>query len=367
MKMMVKKKEIKETAIEPLLEEISDLIKKAKQKVQAAINSELGLLYWNIGKKIRENILKSQKAEYGKQVVNKLSIRLTLDFGKGYSQASLFRMIRLYDVFPDDGIFATLLRKLSWSHFIELIKIDDALKREFYMKMCSNEKWDVRTLQGRIDSMLYERTAISRKPEQTIINDLELLEKENKMSQDLTFRDPYVLDFLDLDDTFSENELENAILSELQKFILEMGTDFAFLARQKRIIIDNDNYYLDLLFYHRKMRRLVAIELKLGRFKHSHKSQMELYLRWLEKYEKNEGEESPIGLILCAEKSDEVIELLQLEQDSIRVAQYLTELPPKEVFKKKLHEAINRAKSRLNNKVKMRRAIYGATGMLSNK
>lgn len=198
--------------------------------------------------------------------------------------------------------------------------------------------------------MLFERTAISKKPEKTIINDLELLKIENKMSPDLTFRDPYVLDFLGLDETFSESELERAILSELQKFILEMGTDFAFLARQKRIIIDNDNYFLDLLFYHRKMKRLVAIELKLGRFKHSYKSQMELYLKWLEKYEKNEGEENPIGLILCAEKSDEVIELLELDKGSIRVAQYLTELPPREIFKKKLHEAIIRAKAMLVQK-----------------
>jgi predicted nuclease of restriction endonuclease-like (RecB) superfamily len=340
---------ITDTSIEPLFKEISDLIKKAKQKVHIAINSELVLLYWNIGKKIKINILKNQKGEYGKFVVERLSEKLTLEFGKGYSRASLFRMIRLYEVFSDDKIVATLLRLLSWSHFIELIKIDDPLKREFYIQMCINERWPVRTLQGRINSMLFERTAISKKPEKTIINDLELLKKENKMNPDLTIRDPYVLDFLELDDIFSENELESAVLSELQKFILEMGSDFAFLARQKRIIIDNDNYYLDLLFYHRKMRRLVAIELKLGRFKHSFKSQMELYLRWLEKYEKNEGEESPIGLILCAEKSDEVIELLQLDKGSIRVAQYLTELPPKEIFKKKLQDAIKRAKLALRD------------------
>ena len=358
---MDNKKEIKEV-IEPLFEEISGLIKKAKQKVQAAINSEVVLLYWNIGRKIKTGIMGSQKGEYGKYVVDRLGEKLTLEFGKGYSRASLFRMIRFYGVFPDEQIVATLLRLLSWSHFIELIKIDDPVKREFYIQMCINEKWNVRTLQGRINSMLFERTAISKKPEKTILNDLELLEKESKMDPDLTFRDPYVLDFLELDDDFSENELESAILYELQKFILEMGTDFAFLARQKRIIIDNDNYYLDLLFYHRKMRRLVAIELKLGRFKHSYKSQMELYLRWLEKYEKNEGEESPIGLILCAEKSDEVIELLQLDKGSIRVAQYLTELPSKEIFKKKLHDAIRRAKSMLNNKIKMRRSYYGLTG-----
>jgi predicted nuclease of restriction endonuclease-like (RecB) superfamily len=256
---------------------------------------------------------------------------------------------------------------LSWSHFVEIVKIEDTLKREFYTQMCINEKWGVRALRGRIRSMLYERTAISKKPEQTIVNDLKLLEKEKKMSLNLFLKDPYLLDFLELDDTFSETDLEKAILHELEKFILEMGSDFAFLARQKRITIDDDDYYIDLLFFHRKMRRLVAIELKLDKFRHSHKSQMELYLRWLEKYEKNEGEESPIGLILCAEKSDEVIELLQLDKGSIRVAQYLTELPSKEIFKKKLHDAIRRAKSMLNNKIKMRRSYYGLTGKLPNK
>jgi predicted nuclease of restriction endonuclease-like (RecB) superfamily len=341
---------IKDSVIEPVFKEISDLITEAKQNVRAAVNSELVLLYWNIGKKIKTSILKNKKGEYGKYVVKQLSEKLTLEFGKGYSRASLFRMIRFYEVFPDNQIVATVLRLLSWSHFIELIKIDEPLKREFYIQMCINEKWPVRTLQGRINSMLFERTAISKKPEKTILNDLELLERNNKMTPDLTFRDPYLLDFLDLDETFSETELERAILSELQKFILEMGTDFAFLARQKRIIIDNDNYFLDLLFYHRKMRRLVAIELKLGRFKHSYKSQMELYLKWLEKYEKNEGEENPLGLILCAEKSDEVIELLELDRGSIRVAQYLTELPPKEIFKKKLQEAIIKAKAMLASK-----------------
>jgi hypothetical protein len=174
---MVKKIEIKDTVIKPIFEEISDLIKKAKENVYIAINSELVLLYWNIGEKIKTGILRNQKPEYGKQVVNKLSKKLTIEFGKGYSQASLFRMIRLYDVFPDEEIFATVLRKLSWSHFIELIKIDDNLKREFYIQMCINEKWSVRTLQGRINSMLFERTAISKRPEKTITNDLELLDK----------------------------------------------------------------------------------------------------------------------------------------------------------------------------------------------
>ncbi len=202
-------------------------------------------------------------------------------FGKGYSRTSLSGMLGLYTVFQEARIFATLsqkltwsryrivatlLRQLTWSHFIELIKIEDPLKREFYIQMCINEKWGVRVLQGRVNSMLFERTAISRKPEQTIIKDLELLGENNEMSLDLTLKDPYVLDFLDLDDTYSENELENAVLSELQKFILEMGTDFAFLARQKRMIIDNDNYYLDLLFYHRNMRHSCMLTMRRRRY-----------------------------------------------------------------------------------------------------
>jgi len=174
-----------------------------------------------------------------------------------------------------------------------------------------------------------------------------LLEKENRMSIDLFFRDPYVLDFLNLKDTYSEKDIENAILAELEKFILEMGTDFAFLARQKRIVIDNEDYYIDLLFYHRKMKRLVVIELKLDKFRAADKGQVELYLRWLEKYEMNDGEDSPLGIILCAEKSNESIELLQLDKSGIHVAQYLTELPPKEIFEKKLQDAVAKARLQL--------------------
>jgi len=278
-----------------------------------------------------------------------VSSQLTLEYGRGFSRSSLFRMIQFYEVYPNNEIVASVMRQLSWTHFIELIKIKDPLKRDFYTKMCVSERWSVRALKGRIDSVLFERTAISRKPEETIRNDLELLEKENKMSVDLFFRDPYVLDFLNLKDTYSEKDIENAILTELEKFILEMGNDFAFLARQKRIVIDNEDYYIDLLFFHRKMRRLVVIELKLEKFKAANKGKMELYLRWLEKYEMNEGEESPLGIILCAEKSYESMELLQLDKSGIHVAQYLTELPPKEIFEKKLQDAIAKAKFQLEN------------------
>lgn len=327
-----------------LFDKIAGIIQNARSNVQTAVNAELVLLNWNIGRIIKEEILDNQRAEYGKQVISELSRQLTMQYGRGYGQRNLFNMVNFYEAFPDLNILQSLTAKLSWTHILEIMNIKDSLKREFYITMCINEGWSVRSLKDRISSMLYERTVISKKPEQTIINDLELLKNENKMSADLFFRDPYVLDFLGLKDTYSEKDLENAILAELEKFILEMGIDFAFLARQKRIIIDNEDHYIDLLFYHRKMRRLVVVELKLDKFKAEYKGQVELYLRWLEKNEMIPGENSPVGLILCAEKTSETVELLELDKSGMHVAQYLTELPPKEIFEKKLHEAVSKAK-----------------------
>ena len=167
------------------------------------------------------------------------------------------------------------------------------------------------------------------------------------MSPDLVFRDPYFLDFLSLKNHYSEKDLESAILAELQDFIVELGSDFAFMARQKRITIDNDDYYIDLLFYHRRLRCLVVIELKIGKFTAADKGQVELYLRWLEKNEMQQGENPPIGLILCTHKNEEHVELLQLDKSNIRVADYLTELPAKKILEDKLHQSIERAKVKL--------------------
>jgi len=281
-----------------------------------------------------------------------LSKALVENYGRGYGRRNLFNMISFYETFGDFKIVHTLSAQLAWSHIKELISLEDNSKREFYATMCNTERWSVRTLRERIGSMMYERTVISKKPEETIANDLKLLREENKMTPDLFFKDPYVLDFLGLEDTYSEKDLENSILAELEKFILEMGSDFAFLGRQKRITIDDEDYYIDLLFYHRKMRRLVAVELKLDKFKPEHKGQVELYLRWLNKYERNEGEETPIGLILCAKKSQETVELLELDKSGIHVAQYITQLPPKEVFEEKLHKAIVKAKLQLEQRDK---------------
>ena len=254
--------------------------------------------------------------------------------------------MKFAETFTENEIVYTLCRQLSWSHIRLVMFIDDPLKREFYIEMCKLEKWSVRTFQERINSMLYERSAISKKPELTIQNDLELLKNEQKISPDLVFKDPYFLDFLGLKDTYSEKDLEESILLELQKFIIELGSDFAFMARQKRINIDNVDYYLDLLFYHRRLKCLVAIELKLGKFEAVYKGQMELYLRWLEKHEVVDGENPPIGLILCATKNQEHVELLQLENSNIKVSEYLTKLPDLKLIEQKLHQAIEIARNR---------------------
>lgn len=330
-----------------LLSDLRLLIESAKSHLAQTANAVLVTLYWNIGRRIKTEILGNERAQYGKETVSTLSRQLTAEYGTGFSEKSLWHMIRFVEVFPDEKIVSTLQRELSWSHFKEIIYIDDPLKRDFYTQMCRVERWSTRTLKAKITGMLFERTAISRKPVKLAEQELAALRDENRMTPNLVFRDPYLLHFLGLADTYSERDLEAAILKELERFLLELGTDFSFVSRQKRITVDNEDYYLDLLFYHRGMRRLVAIELKLGKFHAADKGQMELYLRWLDKYEKRRGEENPLGLILCAEKSSEHVELLQLENTGIRVAEYLTELPPRPLLEAKLHEAIHIAQEQI--------------------
>ena len=338
---------MKEIQKQPIAEDIKRLIEQSKQQLAVTVNATLSMLYWQVGKRINEEILQNQRAEYGKQIIQTLSIQLTEGYGSGWGEKQLRQCMQLAAVFVEKEIVYTLCRELSWSHIRLIMFMSDPLKREFYIEMCKLEKWSVRTFQDRIQSMLYERTAISKKPELTIQNDLDLLKNEQKLSPDLVFKDPYVLDFLGLKDTFSEKDLESSILAELQQFITELGSDFAFLARQKRITIDTTDYYIDLLFYHRRLKCLIAIDLKIGNFEAAYKGQMELYLRYLEKHEQVEGENSPIGLILCSAKNDEHVELLQLDKSNIRVADYLTLLPSQEVLKQKLHQAIENAKNRM--------------------
>jgi len=327
-----------------LLQSIVSLIDSARRKVAVTVSSELTILYWHIGKQINENVLRYEKSEYGKTVIKELSVELTKLYGQGFSTRNLYNFLRFNELISDEQILHTLCAKLTWSHIRNLIYIEDQLKREFYIQLCIYERWSVRTLQERIDKMLYERTAISKKPEQTIINDLDLLKTEKKLTPELVFRDPYFLDFLGLKDTFSEKDMEVSILRNLQDFIIELGTDFAFIARQKRITVDNEDYYIDLLFYHRGLRCLVAIDLKLGKFKAAYKGQMELYLRWLECNDLRESENLPIGLILCSEKSPEQINYLMLNNPGqIKVAEYMTQLPDKKLLEQKLQQAIELA------------------------
>jgi predicted nuclease of restriction endonuclease-like (RecB) superfamily len=331
----------------PVISDIRTLIEKSRQQVAVSINVTMTKLYWQIGKRINGEVLQNQRAEYGKQIIVSLARQLTYEYGNGWGEKQLRQCMQFACAFSDKQIVYTLCRELSWSHLRLVMYIDDPLKRSFYIEMCKIEKWSVRTFRERIQSMLYERTAISKKPEETVQNDLTLLKNEQKFSPDLVFRDPYFLDFLGLKDTYSEKDIESAILSELQRFIIELGSDFAFMARQKRIIIDNKDYRIDLLFYHRKLKCLVAIDLKIGEFEAGFKGQMELYLRYLEKYEMVEGENIPVGLILCTGKNKEHIELMRLEESNIRVAEYLTVLPSKKLLQEKLHKAVEIAQQKL--------------------
>jgi len=338
------------TPTDTLAADIGQLIHEARAAAATVVNATLTTLYWRVGQRIHQAVLGEKRAGYGDEIVVTLSRQLVSEYGQGFSEKNLQRMIQFAEVFPDEAIVSALRRQLSWSHFVTLIPLKKPLQREFYAEMCRLERWSVRTLRQKIDGMLYERTALSKKPEAAVSAELEALRESDRFSPDLVFRDPYVLDFLGLAGGYSERDLEAAILRDIESFLVELGAGFCFVARQKRMVIDGDDHYLDLLFYHRDLRRLVALELKLGKFKAADKGQMELYLRWLDKHDTKPGEEAPLGLILCAEGGHESVELLQLDRASIRVAQYLTELPPRTVLAQRLHEAIARSRAMLENR-----------------
>src|SRR6185437_2952687 len=325
-----------------LLSDLSQLIDSTRQRVARTVNAELVLMYWKIGARIRQHVLGEERAAYGEQIVSTLSRQLSAGYGSGFSRQNLFHMIRFVEAWPDETEAAELAQHMGWSHFKEILYLDNPVQRRFYAQMCRVERWSVRTLRDRVRRMLFERTAISKQPETLIHRELEQLRETDRVTPDLVFRDPYLLDFLGLADAFSERDLEAAILRDIERFLLELGTDFGFLARQKRMTIGDQDYYLDLLFYHRGLARLVAIELKLGRFEASYKGQMELYLRWLDKYERKPGEEQPLGLILCSDKKEEHIELLELGKSGIHVAQYLTQIPPKDILEAQLQKVIEK-------------------------
>lgn len=332
-----------------LFSDIQTLITQAKQQTALAVNASLTMMYWQIGQRINRELLKGERAEYGKRIVANLSQQLTQTFGKGWSARNIAYMMQLNEQFPEQEILHSLCAKLSWSHFRQIISLKDPLAREFYTQMCVTETWSVRTLSQRIDSMLFERTALSKKPAEIIKLELRQLAELKQISSNLLLKDPYVLDFLGLNDHYLEKDLEDAILRELEQFLLELGSGFSFIARQKRIQLDGDDFYIDLLFYNRQLKRLVAIDLKLGKFKPQYKGQMELYLRWLDKHERQAGEQAPLGIILCAQKNQEQIELLEMDEVGIHVAEYLAVLPKREILHQRLQDAINTAKNRYNS------------------
>lgn len=322
-----------------LFTDLAQIIEQGKSQLTKHVNSVLTLTYWHVGKKINEHILKNERAEYGKQIVTTVSLQLEKLYGRSFNEKNLRRMMRFAEVFEDFTIVAPLVRQLSWSHFLMLLPLKSKESRGYYAQNAIEATWSKRELQHQIERKAYERQEIAS---------LQITDELSDFKD--TFKDPYFLDFLGLKDGYLENDLEHAILKELEIFILELGKGFTFVERQKRMILDGKDFYLDLLFYNRKLKRLVAIELKLGEFMPAHKGQMELYLKWLDKYEKQEGENSPIGLILCAEKSHEQVELLEVHKDGIMVAEYWTDLPPKKELEAKLRSLMIEVLHRLENR-----------------
>lgn len=333
-----------------LFNDISEMISAGKNRVAVEVNHAVVLLYWSIGKRINDEILKGDRANYGEQIISQISVELTHKFGKGYNKSNLFRMIRFAKLYPDSKIIATVSRQLSWSHIIMICQMNNGLQRDFYLEMARIERWSVRETRDKINSMLFERTAISKRPEKVIKTEINKLRDGDELNPDLVFRDPCFLDFANLSGKYSEGDLENAILDNITEFLYELGNDFCFVARQKRMSTKNKDRYLDLLFFHRGLKRLVAIELKLGKFEPEHKGQMEWYLRWLDKNERKDGEEKPIGIILCADKDQEDVEYLELDEAGIHVTKYLTKLPPKKLLEEYLHKAITIARASYNQK-----------------
>ena len=319
-----------------LLTELSQLIEQSQRQVVSQANSTLTMLFWHIGNRINKEILQNKRANYGKQIVATLSTQLKDKYGKNFELRNLQRMMQFAEQFPDIQIVVPLSRQLSWSHFVELLPLKSQEAKLYYAQASATQTLGVRDLRKQISTKTFERSSMAN-----------LQNTSNHPAIHNTFKDPYFLDFLGLQNTFLEKDLEAAILRELEAFILELGKGFAFVERQKRMIIDGEDFHLDLLFYHRNLKRLVAIELKLGKFEASHKGQMELYLKWLDKYEKQEGELPPVGLILCAESSREQIELLEMHKDGIMVAEYWTELPPKKQLEQKIRRILIEAKERL--------------------
>ena len=319
-----------------LFNRVSEIIENRKFRAGAYANREVTLMYWEVGQYVNSVLLGGERAEYGKRIVTTLSSQLMGKYGKAFDIHNLRRMVRFAQKFPDLEIVTTLSSQLSYSHFIELLPLKTDEARMFYANESAQRHFGIKDLRHQISRKAYERREIANTR----------VSEESQVPFNM-FKDPYLLDALNLRENFLEADLEKAILAELEKFILEFGHGFSFVAREKRMTVDGDDFYLDLLFYHRDLKRLVAIELKIGKFRPAYKAQMELYLKWLDRYERREGENHPIGLILCTKASRGQIELLELDKAGIAVAEYWTDLPPKALLEEKIQMILQEAQERL--------------------
>jgi len=322
-----------------LFKHISEIIETRKVMAGAFANREVTLMRWEVGHYIRSALLNNDRAEYGKQIVTTLSSQLVERYGKTFDVHNLRRMIRFAERFSDVEIVTTLSSQLSWSHFLELLPLKNEEAMLYYAKDAAARNLGVIDMRKQISRKAYERREIANTQ----------LSKDSAVPFNV-FKDPYLLNTLGLRDNFLEADLERAIILGLESFILEFGSGFSFVERQKRMTVGDDDYVLDLLFYHRDLRRLVAVELKIGKFIPQYKGQMEFYLNWLDRHERRRGEESPIGIILCATANRNAIEYLKMDKAGIAVAEYWTELPPKTVFEQKIKEIIQEARERLERR-----------------
>ena len=322
-----------------LIENIGSVFNKAKNKIISAINVEMLDAYWKIGKYIVEYEQKGElKAEYGKKLLINLSKDLSVKYGKGFSRSNLQYMRLFYIHYP---IRQTVSGKLSWSHYVELLSINDDLERKFYQKQAEIENWTVRELKRQKKTGLFHRIALSKDKEKI----LELAQKGQiiQSEQDL-IKNPYVFEFLGLpeNELYKESDIENAIITNLQKFLLELGKGFAFIGRQQRITLNNRHFYVDLVFYHTKLKCYVLIDLKIGKVEYEHIGQMKLYLGYYEKEINDETDNQPIGIILSEQKDDIMVEYAMLNDTSkLLVSEYQLYLPDKEELKRKVKEMID--------------------------
>lgn len=322
-----------------LLKHVSSIIDKRRYNAGAYANREITLMYWEIGYYISSVVLDGERGEYGKRIVSELATQLVEKYGRSFELRNLRRMVQFSNKFRELKIVSELATKLSWTHFIELLGVKSEAATLYYAKEVVDRNLGTKELRHLISRKSYERREIAN-----------LHRTEESTVPFNVFKDPYLLDVLSLKENFLEADLEKAILTELEAFILEFGHGFTLVERQKRMIIDGEDIVLDLLFFHRKLKRLIVVELKIGKFKAAYMGQMSLYLKWLNRYERQEGEEAPIGIILCTEANRGQIELLELDKAGIAVAEYWTDLPPKKQFERKIKEIMAEAKERLERR-----------------